>query len=759
MSALKDVEALNAGEAEAELGRLAKELARLDRAYYQDDRPKISDAAYDALKSRNAAIEARFPELKRADSPSERVGAAPARGFAERAHKAPMLSLDNAFDEEDVAEFVERVRRFLNWPADVALEVTAEPKIDGLSANLLYENGRLVQGATRGDGRVGEDVTENLRTLGTIPRALDGEGWPGTIEIRGEVYLAWPDFEALNAAQAEAGKPQYANPRNAAAGSLRQIDPRLTAQRPLRFFAYAWGAASAPFAAQQTEAVAKLKAWGFQTNPDFTCDAVGFLRSDAGVVNADVTPLLARYRALEAKRAELGYDIDGVVYKINDLSLQDRLGFVSRAPRWAIAHKFPPEQATTVLDRIEIQVGRTGALTPVAKLKPVSVGGVVVSNATLHNEDEIKRKDVRAGDTVIVQRAGDVIPQIVRVVDPEREGRGGPFAFPQTCPCPLQTPAVRPEGEAVARCSGEFACPHQRIEHLKHFVGRKAFDIEGLGAKQIEAFFEAGEIKEPADFFTLQTRNDTLKLEDREGFGALSVRNLFEAVRARRELGFARFLNALGVRHVGETTAQTIARAYGDWASFHEAAAGFLDAESPEREAFLAIDGVGAAACDALGQFFAEPHNAAALDRLLEHVTVLDETTPAQDSPVAGKTVVFTGTLEQMTRDEAKARAQTLGAKVAGSVSPKTDYVVAGPGAGSKLKKATELGVTTLTEAQWLALISDGGALASRSTIKPKLRTGKGSRWTVRCALFAVFAVMSACKRAANRCRMKSATS
>ncbi len=711
-AALKDVEALTESEAAAELARLAKEIARHDRLYHQHDDPEISDAAYDALQSRNAAIEARFPDLKRADSPSDRVGAAPARGFAEVRHDAPMLSLDNAFNADDAAEFLARVRRFLKWPEDDILAVTAEPKIDGLSASLLYVDGVFERGATRGDGRVGEDVTANLKTLDQIPKKLAGAGWPARIEIRGEVYLRHDDFAAMNARQLEAGKSEYKNPRNAAAGSLRQIDPAVTAERPLKFFAYAWGAASAAFADTQTKAVERLAAWGFSTNDRFArCD--GF------------DDVAAAYDALQAGRADLGYDIDGVVIKVDRLDLQDRLGFVSRSPRWATAWKFPPEQAETTLERIDIQVGRTGALTPVAKLKPVTVGGVVVSNATLHNDRYIAgwrraddgqvvktENDIRPGDRVVIQRAGDVIPQVVRVLDATRKGRGKPYAFPKLCPCPLKTAVVRQDTSlgaetAVQRCSGEFACPFQKREHLIHFVSRKAFDIDGLGEKQIVAFLDEEIIDGPADIFTLEARNAELKLEERDGFGKKSVDNLFAAIRARRATPLGRFINALGVRHVGETTAQLLATTYGSWEAFRAAMDAACARDGEAWDHLLAVDGIGDAAADALARYFAEPHNRDLLDKLLAHVAPQDAERPASDSPVAGKTVVFTGTLERLTRDEAKAMAQRLGAKVSGSVSAKTDYLVAGPGAGSKMKKAQDAGVEVLTEDEWFDLVGE----------------------------------------------------
>ncbi|MGJ3232921.1 MAG: NAD-dependent DNA ligase LigA [Oceanicaulis sp.] len=702
-AALKDPDQLSEAEAKSELERLAKEIAKHDRAYYERDKPTISDAAYDALRQRNQAIEDRFPALIRADSPSKAVGAKPSDQFAEVPHAVPMLSLGNAFTEEDVADFVERIKRFLNLSETPVF--TAEPKIDGLSANLRYEKGELVIGATRGDGRTGENVTANLKTIADIPHRLEGDA-PDVLEVRGEVYMSHADFAELNARQEAAGKKTYMNPRNAAAGSLRQIDPSVTAQRPLRFFAYAWGELSEPLSDTQSGAVERLKAYGFVTNGHMArCEGV-----DA---------LLAHYRALEQKRASLGYDIDGVVYKVDRLDWQERLGFVSRAPRWAIAHKFSPEKATTVLKNIEIQVGRTGALTPVAKLEPVTVGGVVVSNATLHNEDEIARKDVRIGDTVVIQRAGDVIPQIVEVLKDKRPADAAPFDYPKVCPCPLQTPAEREvnprtgEMSVVRRCTGEFACPYQRKEHLKHFVGRKAFDIEGLGEKQVIAFYEEGAVKEPADIFTLEARNAAGELDPplqtREGWGEKSVANLLGSINERRTIALSRFINAMGVRHVGEETARLLARTYGSWSEFRSAAEAAAE-PGEAREAMLSIDGLGDTAVDAIGRFFSEDHNKAALDRLLEHVSVEDAEAVAAESPVSGKTVVFTGSLEKFTRDEAKAKAQALGAKVSGSVSGKTDYLVAGPGAGSKLKKAQEMGVQTLTEDEWLALIGEGGA-------------------------------------------------
>lgn len=700
--ALKDVSALSEDEARQELERLAKEIAKHDRLYYQKNQPAISDAAYDALRQRNAAIEDRFPALKREDSPSERVGAGPAGEFGEVTHLQPMYSLANAFDEEDMADFIARVRRFLGLSEDEALVLTAEPKIDGLSANLRYEAGRFTVGATRGDGRTGENVTENLRTLPEVVPELSGTDIPELIEIRGEVYMSHADFEALNERQRNEGKAEYKNPRNAAAGSLRQLDPSVTARRPLKYFAYAWGQASESLADTQYEAVERLAGFGFTTND--------LMRR---VSNLDEARAI--YKEIEERRADLGYDIDGVVFKVDRLDYQDRLGYVSRSPRWAIAWKFSPEKATTRLERIEIQVGRTGALTPVAKLEPVTVGGVVVSNATLHNEDEIERKDVREGDYVVVQRAGDVIPQIVEVVKDKRPGDAKPYEFPSLCPCPLKTPAVREinertgKTEAVRRCTGEFACPYQRKEHLKHFVSRSAFDIEGLGGKQVAEFYDAGLIAEPADIFTLKARSEAGEidppLETREGWGEKSVANLFAAIEERRTIDFWRFLNALGIRHVGETTARLIATIYLEWDAFHAVAAKADEEGSAKRQELMDIDGLGEAAVDAIGRFFDEEHNVKALERLLHQVEIRPAERPSAESPVSGKTVVFTGSLEKFTRDEAKARAQSLGAKVSGSVSKKTDYLVAGADAGSKLKKATELGVTVLSEEEWLELI------------------------------------------------------
>lgn len=698
------VEQLLPMEAEIEHQRLAEEVAGHDRRYHQEDAPTISDAEYDALRGRLNALEEAFPNLRLRATQS--VGAAPSGKFAKIRHSVPMLSLGNVFSVEEAAEFVARVRRFLDFPADRALAFTAEPKIDGLSLSLRYENRRLVSAATRGDGAEGEDVTANIRAvMGStgIPETLLAEA-PEIAEVRGEIYLSHADFAAINARQVEIGGKIFANPRNAAAGSLRQIDPAVTGTRPLRFFAYAWGEMSQMPAGTQSGMVAAFARWGFATNPLMQ-------------LCADAAALEAHYRLIERERPVLGYDIDGVVYKVDDLELQRRLGFVARAPRWAVAHKFPAEKAVTRLNAIEIQVGRTGALTPVAKLEPITVGGVVVSNATLHNPDEIARLDARIGDFVVIQRAGDVIPQVVEVVKDRRPEDTEPFEFPTLCPCALKTPVVQEEtstGEvgAVRRCSGEFACPHQRIEHLRHFVSRRAFDIEGLGEKQIAFFFdcpvEVLRIREPADIFTLEARNavSLQRIENFEGFGGKSVANLFTAIKARRTIALERFIFALGIRHVGETTAKLLARAYGEWPAF-EAVAQRVAAGDPEAIAELhAIDQIGPSVTEALREFFGRAEAVAMVDRLAREMELIQPAEkPRGESPVTGKTVVFTGSLEKMTRDEAKARAESLGAKVAGSVSKKTDLVVAGPGAGSKLDKATEFGVKVLTEDEWLALI------------------------------------------------------
>ncbi len=696
------VEVLSEDAAKAELARLATEIRLADAAYYREDAPHMSDADYDAMRQRNLAIEARFPALKRKDSPTDRVGAAPVDGFGKITHSVPMLSLDNAFSDEDVVEFAARIRRFLGLAEDEAFAITAEPKIDGLSLSLTYVDGKLTQAATRGDGAVGEDVTANARTIVDIPHVLAGKNWPSRIEIRGEVYMSHADFAALNTREEEAGRKTFANPRNAAAGSLRQLDVSVTKARPLRFFAYAWGEATSDFATSQTEAVNAFAGWGFSINPLFSVHEM----SDT---------LLSTYREIETQRASLGYDIDGVVYKVDRLDWQARLGFVSRAPRWAIAHKFPAEKATTLLEAIDIQVGRTGSLTPVARLAPVTVGGVTVSNATLHNEDEIARKDVRVGDTVTLQRAGDVIPQILGAVDGDRAGRGPAFVMPEKCPI-CGSAAVRELDEkGVAdvrrRCTGGLTCPAQAVERLRHFVSRTALDIDGLGAKQVALFHEKGVLRGPQDIFRLEKRiseADLKPLAEWEGFGELSARNLLAAIDEHREAPFARFLFGLGIRHVGSTSSGLFAQNFVNWHAFWSRVELACEggAESEAWGELAAIDGIGDAAVGALVDFIGETQNRDMMTSLLAEVTVMDAEVTASDSPVSGKTIVFTGTLEKMTRDEAKARASSLGAKVSGSVSKKTDILVAGPGAGSKLKKAEALGVETLTEDEWLALIS-----------------------------------------------------
>ncbi|KCV83567.1 NAD-dependent DNA ligase [Actibacterium atlanticum] len=739
------VDMLSEDQARVELAQLAKALARADQAYHRDDAPEISDADYDALKRRNVAIEARFPHLKRADSPSNKVGAAPAEGFSKVAHAQRMLSLGNAFTDDDVEDFDQRVRNFLGLGADAPLSYTAEPKIDGLSLSLRYEQGQLVQAATRGDGETGENVTANARTISDIPQILQNA--PDVLEVRGEVYMSHADFDALNTRQDQAGQKTFANPRNAAAGSLRQLDATITKARPLRFFAYAWGVVSEPLADTQKGAIDRLHALGFHTNPlTALCDGPG--------------QMISHYRDIEMQRASLGYDIDGVVYKVNDLAFQERLGFRSTTPRWATAHKFPAELAWTRLEAIEIQVGRTGALSPVARLQPVTVGGVVVSNATLHNEDyivgrdsngnEIRGgKDIRVGDWVQVYRAGDVIPKVADVDLSNRPADATPFIFPKVCP-ECGSAAIREEGDAVRRCTGGLICPAQAIEKLKHFVSRGAFDIEGLGAKQVEQFHADGWIKEPADIFTLQERfgSGIQQLKNREGWGDKSAQNLFDAIEERRSIPLNRVIFALGIRHVGEAAAKDLAQNFISWEKLvqtvdralpavdrHLATQVAVQAERaaakaqgrraniarvreeiwatpplPEgaKASFLeidAIDGIGATVATSLAKAFGNAKERAMIDRLVAQLAIQDAERAATDSPVAGKTVVFTGTLEKMTRAEAKARAEALGAKVSGSVSKKTDLLVAGPGAGSKAKKAADLGIEVIDEDTWLALI------------------------------------------------------
>jgi DNA ligase (NAD+) len=684
-------------EIERMLDAYSKEIEKANQEYYNADSPHLTDAQYDLL-TRLLRMTLRTKKLwAEYFKKIEQVGAKPTGRFKKIRHAVPMLSLDNAFAEEDVVDFVGRIRRFLRLPDDEEIVFSAEPKIDGLSMSLRYEDGTLVTGATRGDGSEGEDVTANVKTLDDVPKRLKGRGVPKICEVRGEVYMTKAAFLDLNRKQAEAGKPLYVNPRNTAAGSLRQLDPTITASRPLGFFAYAWGEMSDMPADTQSGMIKWLASCGFKTNP-----LTKMCRS--------VEALLDFHRKIEAERASLDYDIDGVVYKVDRLDWQERLGFVSRSPRWAIAHKFPAEKATTIVKDIEIQVGRTGTLTPVAKLEPVTVGGVVVQNATLHNEEEIKRLDVRKGDTVTIQRAGDVIPQVLGVVLDKRPRGAKVYQFPRVCPCPLHTDVVREiiaggaEG-ARAHCTGEFACPYQAIEHLKHFVSRRAFDIDGLGEKQIELFYEQEWVREPAEIFTLEERNKKIHLEEVEGFGETSVRNLFGAIEARREISLERFIYALGVRHVGETTAVALARGYGSWKAFHEACLKLAKDDAETKEEMDALDQIGDTVIESLGEYFSEAHNVRRIDRLVKQVKIRDAEKPRADSAVAGKTVVFTGTLEQMTRDEAKASAERLGAKVSGSVSKKTDYVVAGPGAGSKLTDAKKLGVKVLTEDEWVKLI------------------------------------------------------
>ena len=699
---------LTEAQAKAELARLAAEIAAHDKRYYQQDKPSVSDAEYDALRERNAAIEKRFPDLVRPDSPSRRVGAAPTGKFKKVRHALPMLSLDNAFEDQDVIDFAARIRRFLKLSDDEKIAFSAEPKIDGLSMSLRYEDGDLVTAATRGDGSEGEDVTANIRTLKDVPQQLKGRHVPKICEVRGEVYMTKADFLKLNERQKAADEQIFANPRNSAAGSLRQKDPGVTASRPLGFFAYAWGQMSEMPADSQSGMIKWFAGCGFKTNP-------------LTRIRHSVEDLLAFHREIEQTRAKLDYDIDGVVYKVDRLDWQERLGFVSRSPRWAIAHKFPAERATTVLKDIEIQVGRTGALTPVGKLEPIGVGGVIVQNVTLHNEDYIKGiggdgeplrdgRDIRIGDTVIIQRAGDVIPQIVDVVIEKRKKDSKPYPFPTKCPCYLHTKVVREEtatGEegARGRCTGEFACPYQKIEHLKLFASRRAFDIEGLGEKQIELFFEKEWVKEPADIFTLEARNNKIKLEKVEGYGETSVRNLFGSIEQRRQISLERFIFSLGIRHVGETTALALARGYGSWKAFHDACLKVAKGDEETIAEMDALDQIGETVIESIKAYFGESHNRGIVERLTKEVKILDAEKPKTDSAIAGKTVVFTGSLEKMTREEAKATAERLGAKAAGSVSKNTDYVVAGPGAGSKLAEAKKHGVKVLSEDEWLKLI------------------------------------------------------
>jgi DNA ligase (NAD+) len=699
-------ESLDSAQAEAELAELSQLIQYHDERYHAQDNPEISDAEYDGLRQRNQFIEARFPALVRADSPSHRVGAAPAAGFRKIKHAVPMLSLGNAFEREDMVDFVESLRNFLRDLQDpsVPIELLAEPKIDGLSLSIRYERGKLVNAATRGSGSEGEDVTANVKTIAEIPKQLPGQGWPQVLEVRGEVYMSDEDFLALNARQIEACENLFANPRNAAAGSLRQLDAAITAQRPLRFFAYAWGEVSAPFAETQIQARRQLQAWGFTLNEPARL---------ARIVGEDFAELFACYDDIQAKRAGLGFSIDGVVVKVNRLDWQARLGFVSRSPRWAIAWKFPPEQAQTLINAITVQVGRTGKITPVANLQPVNVGGVLVSRATLHNQDEITRKDIREGDTVIIQRAGDVIPQVVSVIQDLRPADSVPYQFPPTCP-DCGEPLVRNADKADTFCVNGLNCPAQAMERLIHFVSRDAFDIEGLGIKNIEAFYGKDLIKTPADIFTLETRDGqhSPSLKDWEGWGETSARKLFDAIQRVREIPLDRFIYALGIPQVGLSTARLLARHYLTLAHWRASMEQAFDAESEAYGQLLAINGIGANMAADILAFFHEAQNREVLDKLTLSLadqppllTITDFKPPAAVSPIVGKTVVFTGTLETLSRNEAKAKAEALGANVAGSISKKTDYVVVGADAGSKEKKARELGLNVLSEQEWLTLI------------------------------------------------------
>ncbi|MEX1035693.1 MAG: NAD-dependent DNA ligase LigA [Sneathiella sp.] len=700
---MADIEIMTAEEAEETHRTLSETIKKHDAAYYTEDSPVISDAEYDELRKQLLALEARFPELVTPESPSQNLGVAPAKGFGKVKHKVSMLSLDNAFSNDELREFEGRVRRFLGLGPIEDVAFFAEPKIDGLSASLRYEKGEFIQGATRGDGQVGEDITANLRGVTDLPLefAKSKAPPPDVFEIRGEVYMSKPDFLELNKAQAESGGKIFANPRNAAAGSLRQLDHSITASRKLRFFAYAWGEASGVPGRTQSEVLATFRKWGFSVNP-------------LSEVCANMEEAIDAYRKIEELRAALDYDIDGVVFKVNRLEWQSRLGFVSRSPRWAIAHKFPAERATTIIEDIEIQVGRTGALTPVARLHPVTVGGVVVSNATLHNEDEIIRKDIRVGDTVVVQRAGDVIPQVVEVHLEKRPEDSVSYEFPTRCPI-CGSHAVKEINEttgkedAIRRCTGGLICRAQAVERLKHFVSRNAFDIEGLGTKLIEAFYEDGLVRSPAEIFTLEARDkapgNLQRIKNREGFGEKATRNLFDAINDKREVPLDRFIYALGIRHIGQGNARLLARNYLSFDKLRSSLSETGDSAGDVYTELLDIDGIGAAVADAFTEFFREERNQKMLDDLLAEITVTDFDPPAQDSTVAGKTVVFTGTLELMTRQEMKAKAEGLGAKVSGSISAKTDYLVAGANAGSKLKKAAELDVTILNEQEWLDLI------------------------------------------------------
>jgi len=678
--------------AETRLMTLRAKMTEADAAYYQQDAPVLSDGDYDALRAEVVAIEAAFPDLITDESPTQTVGAAPAGGFEKVTHARPMLSLANAFTDDDVVEFFGRVRRFLSLSEQAAIEMTCEPKIDGLSAAITYKQGKFTLGATRGDGSVGENITANLAVIGDVPKQLTGDNVPDVLEVRGEVYMAKDDFAAMNAALEADGKKVFANPRNAAAGSLRQLDPSITATRPLRFFAYALGQVSGDVGSSHWELLDRLKRWGFVTNP-------------LNRLCTSAEDVLTFYHDIETRRAALGYDIDGVVYKVNRFDYQNRMGQVSRSPRWATSHKFPAERAVTTLNEITLQVGRTGALTPVANLEPVTVGGVVVSRATLHNEDELDRKDIRAGDTVVIQRAGDVIPQVVEVLLDRRPDDSAKFVFPDACPV-CGAPTSRPEGGVVRRCSGDLVCSAQVVERLKHFISRDALDIDGFGAKNVEQFYSFGWVKTPADIFTLGERE--AEIAQLEGWGPASAAKLRNAIEARRTIPLDRLMFGLGIRQIGIDTARVLARTYETaetlFAQFDLLVA-FDEAANAE---MLAIDGIGPSVVSEARRFFTNPDNRAAVDALLEHVTIEAVQAPTidADSVLAGKTVVFTGTLTQMSRAEAKARAEALGAKVSGSVSKKTDLVVIGLDAGSKAKKAAELNLETMDEDQWVAFLN-----------------------------------------------------
>lgn len=682
------VEALSEQQAKQELLRLSKEIFLNDKLYYQKDSPAISDAAYDELRKRNEAIEARFPHLIRKDSPSKRVGAAPAEKFAKVTHAVPMLSLANAFSMGDIVDFLERIRRFLSLPENEEIELWCEPKIDGLSFSARYENGRFVRAATRGDGQVGEDITANLATIESLPKQLKGDA-PEVLEVRGEVYMSHSAFRALNEQREAVGEALFANPRNAAAGSLRQLDSHITASRQLNYFVYGFGEVKGELPGRQSDIVSLFSNLGFVSNP------LSMMANNTNAVSSF-------YEEMQSQRPNLEYDIDGLVYKVDRLDWQQRLGNVSRSPRWAIAHKFPAEQAKTLLNNITIQVGRTGALTPVAELQPITVGGVVVSRATLHNEDEIRRKDIRIGDTVVIQRAGDVIPQVVDVDKQRRPKDSVPYEFKHVCP-ECGSHATKEEGEAVWRCTGGLSCPAQVVERLKHFVSRDAFDIEGLGQKQIEGFHADKLIEKPADIFRLPDKKE--QLLKREGWKDKSVNNLIQAIEIKRTIPFSKFIYALGVRHIGQETARLLATGYGSYLVWKEAMLNACDKEGAAYQELLSFDGIGEVVADAIIEFFKESHNVAELEDLEQYLTIQDEEKPAENSAISGKTIVLTGSLEAMSRAEAKARAESLGAKVSGSVSAKTDLVIAGSEAGSKLKKANELGIKVLDEQEWLELL------------------------------------------------------